>query len=301
MKLRNRKYLVAIALGTVALAGTASAQIIGIDFNDGGAADQSPGSSAVVGPVPTAGWYNNADITNPPTSYYNPYNGSDTGTKLLLTDNSGVVTTAQFGFNSNGFSTYNGSSTYSPSYGGVGSADSTLTPDQQLFNGGANAASGGYTQQVTLSNVPYLSYSVYVLVAPKDGAVGYPFPTGGYAEVTDYLGGNTAATPPVGATYWAYSGSGNVVPPSNFSYIQATGTTQATATQGANYALFSGLTGSTVTFDVSSPSYDGNAGAYITGLEIVADAPVSVPEPSTYALSLAGLGFLVLIARRRRA
>jgi hypothetical protein len=160
----------------------------------------------------------------------------------------------------------------------------------------------GYVQQVTLSNVSYSNYSVYVLVSALDGAVGYPYPTGGYGEVQSFTNVNLSAnTGTGGSSYWFYGDSNNPIPGSSFSFVQATGTTQSGATVDANYVLFSGLTSAdgTVSFDLSSPNADGNQGAGIMGLEIVNTSSDAVPEPSTYALLLGGLGFLALKMRRK--
>jgi hypothetical protein len=66
-----------------------------------------------------------------------------------------------------------------------------------------------------------------------------------------------------------------------------------------DYLLFSGLSGSTLSISFVGGPDPGLAA--INGIEIVANAPVLVPEPSTYALLLGGLLVLVYGIRRRQA
>jgi hypothetical protein len=150
-------------------------------------------------------------------------------------------------------------------------------------------------QEVTLKNIPYATYNAYVLVYSIDGAdLGYPYPTGGFGALTLYT--DVTTSPAEGATYWFYNHS--QTPPDGSSYLAATSTDSANPTQGANYVLFTGLTSSDVSFDLSSYTHDGNNGSFIAGIEIVG-ATSAVPEPSTYALLLSGLGLLFFLKRRR--
>jgi hypothetical protein len=146
--------LIALAGASVGLvAGVVpAATVVCVDLNNGGAADQSPAPTDVVGPYATAGWNNLVDVKNAPTALYNPYNASDHGSPVSLKDTTGADTGIKFGFNNFGFPTYNGSSTYSPDYGAVGAANAGLSANQQLYNGASYAASGGYVQQVTLQH-----------------------------------------------------------------------------------------------------------------------------------------------------
>jgi hypothetical protein len=291
------KSLLVLLTGT-ALTCTVSAQIIGIDFDIGGASGQSPASTDVAGPVPTAGWNNNIDLNNPPTAYvpYNPYNHSDTGAPLTLVDNAGATTTGTFGFNNFGFSTLNGGSTYSPSYGASGAANGGYTPDQQLYNGAASAAYNGYVQQITLGNIPYAQFNIYILATAIANAPG----TFGEGSVQLFSG---SALVTAGPTYYfgstAQYGS---IPSSPVQYVQATSTDQQNPTMGADYVLFSGLTGgagTTYSFDLSGPSNASSSfnsfGGYISALEIVA-----VPEPVTCAMTFVALGMLIVGQHMRR-
>ncbi|MGA3145821.1 MAG: PEP-CTERM sorting domain-containing protein [Verrucomicrobiota bacterium] len=289
------KSLLALFAG-IALAGTTSAQIIGIDFDLGGASGQSPAPADLAGPVATTGWNNNVDLNNPPTAYvpYNPYNPSDIGSPLTLVDNAGATTTGTFGFNNFGFSTLNGGSTYSPGYGATGAANGGYTPDQQLYNGAASAAYNGYVQQITLGNIPYAQFNVYILATAIANAPG----TFGEGSIQLFSG---SASVTAGPTYYfgstAQYGS---IPSSPVQYVQATSTDQQNPTMGADYVLFIGLTGGNGTiysFDLSGPDNASSSfnsfGGYISAVEIVA-----VPEPST--IGLLGLSALSLCAFGRR-
>jgi hypothetical protein len=271
---------------TINPASSGTGAVIGIDFDVGGASGQSPGSTAVAGPVPTAGWNNNVDLNNPPTAYvpYNPYNHSDTGTPLTLVDNTGATTTGTFGFNNYGFSTLNGGSTYSPGYGATGGANGGYTPDQQLYNGAAQAAYGGYVQQITLRNIPYAQFDVYVL------ATAYANVSGFFGEGSVQLFSGSASVT-AGPTY--YLGSEALAGTVPSSYVQATSTDQQNPTMGADYVRFSGLTGgagTTYSFDLSAPnnasSSFNSAGAFVSAVEIV--QIVSAPLPPTLNIQPAG-------------
>ena len=273
---------------TINPASSGTGAVIGIDFDVGGASGQSPGSTAVAGPAPTAGWNNNADLNNPPTAYvpYNPYNPSDTGAPLTLMDNTGATTTGTFGFNNYGFSTLNGGSTYSPGYGATGAVNGGYTPDQQLYNGAAQAAYGGYVQQITLRNIPYAQFDVYVLVTA------YANVSGDFGEGSVQLFSGSASVT-AGPTY--YFGSGSLAGTVPSTYMQATSTDQQNPTMGADYALFSGLTGgagTTYSFDLSAPgnssSSFNSAGAFISAVEIVQIVSVSEPNPIPLNISYVG-------------
>jgi hypothetical protein len=271
---------------TINPASSGTGAVIGIDFDVGGASGQSPGSTAVAGPVPTAGWNNNADLDNAPTAYvpYNPYNPSDTGSPLTLVDNTGATTTGTFGFNSYGFATLNGGSTYAPYYGATGAANGGYTPDQQLCNGAAQAAYGGYVQQITLRNIPYAQFDVYVLVTAYANVSGF------FGEGSVQLFSGSASVTAGPAYYFGSEALAGAVPSS---YVQATSTDQQNPTMGADYVLFSGLTGgagTTYSFDLSAPNNASSSfnsyGAFISAVEIV--QIVSAPLPPTLNIQPAG-------------
>lgn len=285
---------ITIVAGTI-FAGASSAAVIGVDFNNGGASGQAPGSADIVGPYASSGWVNLFNLQSAPIYLTNNiFNPSDHGSPATLVDSTGATTTTQFGFNSYGMPTLNGGSTYGPDYGAFGSANAGLTPNQQLYNGVAAVSPNGYTQQVSLINVPYAVYDVYILVGAMTGDPGYGPSVPGLGQVTMYTDYNPSTnTATTGPSYWFSSITTGQVPPSDFSFIQAIGTSQGTATLGANYVRFSGLTSPNVVFDLFSPSADNNNGAFMGGIQIV-----SVPEPTTAMLG--GVGAVLLAFRRRK-
>ena len=207
-----------------------------------------------------------------------------------LQDSTSVATGAAFGFIEYGFNAYNGAGTSDPWYGAAGTGNASLTNDQQLFNGTYNQG-GNQTGQFTLTNIPYAQYSVYVIgdATSLDSA-------SGLGSVQLFIGG-TGPTATAGPTYWFHNGdTSDITIPASVSWVQAVGTTQGTATTGATYALFSGLTASTVSFDTFAPGISYNDGLHIGAIEIVDD----VPEPSTYAMMLGGLGMLLGMQKFRR-
>jgi hypothetical protein len=83
-------------------------------------------------------------------------------------------------------------------------------------------------------------------------------------------------------------------------YSLATSTSAATPTVGANYFAFTGLTGASQTIDLNadvSAGYNNATKDEFVGFEIVNTA--SAPEPSTYALLMAGAFVLGALRLRR--
>ena len=272
-------------LASLASLSTASAQIIGIDFYVGSTTNQSPGSSAVVGPYASAGWYNDVDPSTAPGP-------------VGLRDSTDALTTGTFGFTQGG-NTLTGNPIYNSSYGAEGSANATLTPDQQLYNGSVAAIAQNWSQELVLGNIPYAKYSVYLLVNAPQVASNTPSIIG---SIENFNGGVVGGA---GSTYF-FQNSNDIsayIPPT-LGYVQATGTSLGSATTGANYVLFSDLTNPNETFDLldltpSGQPYLNNIS--LGAVEIVDDAPPpATPEPSANALMLAGLGFLVVMSRRRK-
>lgn len=278
-----RHTIISLAVASLGFAASVQAASINIDFNNGGATNQSPAITDVVGPSPTAGWYNQFNV------------GAAPGPMSLVDNNNNPVVGATFGFTQGG-NALNGNAIYNTGYGARGTANASLTPNQQLFNGAANAARGGYNQEVKLTNIPYASFDVYLLVRAPVGNQGYG--DAGYFDVTSLQMFSGASA---GTTY--FLASTKVDLPSNFTYIPATSTSYAAPTMEANYVLFSGLTGgpgTSYSFDLNSPlDSNGNAlwfsnDGVISGVQIVE----AVPEPASLGLlALAGLG---LSARRRQ-
>jgi hypothetical protein len=285
MKLTRLSLLTAFAgIASLASISTAKAQIIGIDFYVGSTTNQSPGSSAVVGPYASAGWYNEVDPSTTPGA------GS---VSLLDSNNSG--TTATFGFTQGG-NTLSGNPIYNSSYGTQGSANAALTADQQLYNGAPTASPQSWSQELVLQNIPYAQYSVYLLVNAPKVASDTPDIIGSVENFNGGVAGGAGTT-----FYFEDSNSVNASIPPSLGYVQATGTSLGSATSGANYVLFSGLTNPNETFDLLNDTTSGVP--YLNNISVgaveIVDTAVA-PEPSTYALMLAGIGLLVATLRRRR-
>jgi hypothetical protein len=286
MKLTTHHAVLVGIITIAAFSSSATAQVIAIDFNDGGATDQSPGSTAVVGPYATAGWNNNVDVST------NPGPGS-----INLTDSAGLPTTATFGFTLYPNYTLQGLAIYSPSFPATGNADGTLTVDQQLYNGAATtgAFQNAAGQEVVLQNIPYAQYSVYVLVNSMN--------FNDIAEVQNFNGGTVDGA---GTAFYVANTDPGVTSGTFPGYIQGTSTSPYDPTAGGDYVVFTGLTSADQTIDLQDwvaqnggLPYDG--GAAISGIEIVDTSSSAVPEPSTYAMMFAGLALLGVHLRRRRA
>lgn len=286
--MKLHKKVVIAALASVAIVSTASAQTIGVDFNNGGATNQSPGSVSSVGPIPTSGWFNNIDVSTAPGA-----------TSVVDTTNTTVSGGATVGFTQGG-TAKNGNSIYNSAYGSQGGANATLTADQQLFNGSAQASGGGFNQELALTNIPYATFNVYILVKASGVNQGYG-DAGYYDESSLQLYSGATA----GATYYFGSHQNSPIPGSGFSYVQATSTSLASPTMEANYVLFSGLTGGIGTsyyFDLNSPTSNGDpfffgGNGIVSGIEIVNAA--ATPEPASYLLILCGVGMFFGMRKMR--
>ena len=237
-----------ILAATAALASAANAASIGVNTGPNrGTADEGPAnnvlpSAAVAGVVPQANW-NNRNEGN-----FNP--GTD-----LVDSNGGTLvgTTASV------------STQWTNGVANHGSASG----DQILMNGGLD---GGNTTtlSMTVNNVPYALYDVYVY----------------------FDGGNTSG---LNGTYTADDG---VAPQSalgtdNSNWNTTPGFVLDTGS-GGNYLVFSGLTGSNLTVSSLPTVTGGVTRAPLNGIQIVE----VVPEPSTSILAL--LGLVGFVARRRR-
>jgi hypothetical protein len=251
MNAKNWKLqLFAAIVACTGLVSVSHASSIGVNFEGGG-----NGSSAVgLAPGDIAGVV--------PQANYNNETGS-TGTGLALNDNTGALTGAKLTF-SGGSGVYN---VY---------ANNSVTPV-----GGNQELNSGFvygTNTVTVSNVPYGFYNVYV----------YELNDAAGREETTTLGSTSyygTAANPTDSNH--VSGTANT-----YLYTQSTSTDSANPTPNGDYVLFTGVSGSTLMFTDSAP---GNG--YITGFEIVA-----VPEPSSVIalVGLCGMGLVGLVIRRRR-
>jgi hypothetical protein len=266
----------ALAAGLIGIGSIHSqAQILGVNFYDGSATGQQVSPTDTLGGSST-GWYNNVEV------------GSQKPANVALTDSTDTLTTTTFSINPSGTAGNGNSTTYSTSNNGVlNGGASGLTPEQQLYNGYIATANNNYfTTELSLSNIPYASYDVLVYVL-----------TNQYASAKAQLvtGGAT------GPSYYLADGvpfyEGNNLPTT---YSLATSTSAATPTVGANYFAFTGLTGASQTIDLNadvSAGYNNATKDEFVGFEIVNTA--SAPEPSTYALLMAGAFVLGALRLRR--
>lgn len=187
---------------------------------------------------------------------------------LPLVDNSGTPTTA----------------TLSISQGSFSFSSDSSDADEQMNRQGVFSTG---TLSFTINNIPYANYSLIV----------YDFNNGTGGAVQRITAG--------GATF--YSSSPSVFAPGYFDrnpatpfiYTLATSTNPAAPTPNSNYVVFTGLTGLTqnVTAARVPPGSTGFEGVAIGGFQIVE----TVPEPSTGAMLLGGLGLLSGFRRFRSA
>jgi hypothetical protein len=232
-----------LAITLLTGAATSKAQVVSWNLNDWG--DSPTGAS------PTAGVF--------AVPYWND-SWLDGGNTINLRDSAGAATTLDIGTASN-------SGTWSIGFVHVG-LDGDGTMNREMLKGylnGTGAASTG----VTLSQIPYAAYDIYVYFAADNSArVG---------TVTD------------GTTTYSFGVLDNMIAGSDALFAQTTDT--GLLFPEANYAVFSGLSGDSQTLSTSFL----NAGEYggISAIQVVA-----VPEPSSFALVGAGLAGLLIFRRR---
>ncbi len=240
--------LLVTAIG-LASSPVVSAQIIGISVNFDGA-NGTLNSGDVAGVVPLSNWNN----VNSTVQW-----GLDTFSGLIDSTGASVAMT---------FSAYIG---YATSGGGNSGPNSG---DAKMLGGGFAYGSGGGT--ISITNIPYASYSLYVYVGP-DSAY--------HASDPNFNGSIT-----VGSTTYYYQNLAN-----SSTYVQSVDTTgPSLISSQADYVLFTGLTGSSLDFIVNAPNWN-NTGVY--GFQIVESA---VPEPSTYVLLMFGVLALVGVGYRAK-
>ncbi len=246
--MKIKSLLVAGLLGT---AMAAQASVISVNFEGGlnGAAPNGHDVTGTAGYVPVGNWNNASGPAN-------------SGSLLNLS-------------NSNG-----GNSGASVSWSTLNLWD--LANGDDL--GGDNDMMSGYLDNfngnVTVSNVPYDSYDVYVYF--NRASPTYSGITAGDGVTTETLYGKDNGN--------SFASNGFLL-----STDDTVDGTDGSWTVG-NVMLFSEFTGSTLTITPpSNPGAPGEWKAYIGGIQIV---NTTVPEPST--LALLGAGGMVLWGARRR-
>ncbi len=221
-----------VALGLVAAHPAAAAPSLGINLGDQGTPATHLNADQSAGVVPQVNWNNYG-------------NTSGSGTLGALVDSAGAATKVTGSQTSVAY--------YTDVNGDGNPTVNTANGDEILNNGGQ------YTgPAITISNIPYAKYTVYVytLLDHSSTFSVTMTPSGGTARTV------FGTTPAPGATNYEDGAA------KGYTYIAAAGTTQATANTGADYAVFTGLTGSSFTVAVA------NLGAYnaaLDGIQIVAD------------------------------
>ena len=262
-----------IAAGVLASASlTLQAQVISWSFDQYGFANANGGSGAPV-PNTSAGVVNAYNWNDSWSENYSAYASGTPITVNNLFDNSGTATTLSLSYNS-----YNGY--YVQNSHPAQDADGSY--NRQMLNGFLNAGPATWSPPVTqdsisLANIPYAQYNIYVYVSDDTA--------GRLANVSD--GSLTYDLATMGIT--AVSGA-------NASLVQSTDTTGANPT--ADYVEFTGLSGSSQNITVAPGDTSPSDAAWV-GLS--AFQIVAVPEPGTFALTGVGSLGILLLARRKRA
>lgn len=188
-----------------------------------------------------------------------------------LTDNSGLLTTAQVtGWQGNNGFSVTGSGT---------------NGNEQMVSSGLNTTASD-PGIVTISDIPYASYSVYVYVFNNN-------PVSGANNANLSLTDNTANN----ANYYFSLGyKANITSANSSTFTQITGTTNATATavgsstsENPGYVVWTNQTGSTDTITLTGPSGAGATGnPWIAGIQIVPNitVPGLVTVSSSSSISL---------------
>ena len=233
-----------LALGISA--NSASAAVVSWNLNNWG--DSPTGASPTAGVVATSFWNDTwlDSMSNPDTD---------------LRDSTGGATTIDISWTST-----NG--TWNQSGNTHKGADADGTLNREILTGYLNGT-GANSTSVTLSQISYTTYDVYVYFASDDSARS--------GTVTD------------GTTTYSFGVLDNMIAGTNALFAQTTDT--GSGNPEANYAVFSNLSGASQTFSTSFMT----AGQYggIAAIQIVE----IVPEPS--AALLGGLGMFGLLRRRR--
>lgn len=263
------KIIVAAVISTASL--TLHAQVISWSFDQYGFGNANGGSGVPV-PNTSAGVVSAYNWNDSWSENYSAYASGTPVTVNNLFDNSGTATTLGLSYNS-----YNGY--YLQNSHPAQDADGSY--NRQMLNGFLNAGPATWNPPVTqdtisLTNIPYAQYDIYVYVSDDTA--------GRIANVSNGL-----------LTYDLSAMGAAAISGANASLIQSTDTTGANPT--ADYVVFSGLSGSTQTITVSPGDTNPSDSAWVG---LAAFQIVAVPEPGTMALAgLGGAALLVLASRKK--
>lgn len=236
-----------LALAAALDAGSAQAGI-GVNFDAGVAplaATDQPGIA------PGANW-NNV--------------GGSSGSGIGLQDNAGAATTALLTFSSAGASGFTATAT-------ANAATNTL------YSAGLFGEGFGSEVEITVTDIPYAFYNVFVYASADSDQTNT-------LSITD------------GSTIFYYASAGQFNSAAT-SLLLTTSTDENNPTTGpGQYQVFKGLTSSTFTL-LAGGSVADTISNNVFGFQIV-EATATVPEPSSWAI-MAGLAALgAVVARRRR-
>jgi hypothetical protein len=187
---------------------------------------------------------------------------------VALLENSATPTTARLTFSSTGdFDGFTGTSTPN-------------VATSVLYQGGVFGNNLLGEVHITLTNIPYSKYDVYV-----------------YASADTFVTNTLSITNGVTTFYYASDGRFNNAATS---LLQTTSTNPASPTTGpGQYQLFSGQTRATFTLTTAG-SISGVISNNVFGLQIV-ETPSAVPEPASPTLLALGVAGLPGYGWRKRA
>jgi hypothetical protein len=259
MKLGNS--LLALCLTLTLPAGAA---VIGVNFSENNANQGWLATTSSVGPLGTSSAYFN-NTNNPTGGPANSHTGTlASGTLGDLVDDSGAAVSGMT-------VTFNSSN---PWYTASGTATNQAILDAGYLDDGGSGVS------ITVNNIPYAQYNIYILLGSDQGA-GSTYTTRDFkVNGTWILDGGTGVTSSSTATAYKFFGAGGSNP-----YAAAT------TLQTGHYLLAQVQTGSTLT--IEGVTRNGAERGTISGFIIQ-----EVPEPASAALG--GLGLLALMIRRTR-